>query len=57
MPRNSILIEGLVGAAIGGLAGAGLVAVDVVSAFGAVGVAAGVGIGSAFNARRRGRKG
>ena len=53
---SGMMIEGLVGAAIGGLVGIGLVLAKIVSPVGAVGVAAGVGIGSAFNAWRRARK-
>jgi len=48
--------EGLVGAGVGSVLGAILHFADVVSAPAILGIAVGVGLGSWFNAWRRGRK-
>ena len=48
--------EGLVGAAVGGVLGAVLWLAGIISPIAIAGVAAGVGLGSWFNARRRSKR-
>lgn len=48
--------EGLVGAVVGALVGVVLWYADVISPFAIIGVAAGIGLGSGFNAWRRSRR-
>ena len=59
-PRQKVQLsppmEGLVGFAIGAIVGGALVLAGLISPIGMIGVAAGVGVGSWFNAWRRAKK-
>ena len=54
--KLSPMAEGMVGALVGALIGGGLALAGLISPIAILGVAAGVGLGSWFNAWRRGKR-